>query len=402
MKVLLVEDDPQKLQIVAAMLRGLAISGLEIDSAHNAAQAKKELGRVQYDIMILDVALPLSAETKPHPSGGLELLRVVTRGTRFLKPKEIIGLTAYSALLEEAGDNFSRQLWTLVHFDPASEAWAEQTKAKVLYLHEMASEEKSPAYECELCVITALTDPELKALLRLGWKWKKSACRDDVSQYWEGEFSRDGELFRVVAACASRMGMPASTALAMKMICKYRPKYLAMIGIAAGVRGGCSLGDVLVADPSWDWGSGKFVDVEGKTVFEAAPDQLSLDGFLKVRISALSQDNLMLEGIRSQWQGETVNTLLRLHIGPVASGAAVLADQEHTAVIRAQHRKVIGIDMEAYGVFAAATEASRPQPLPLVIKGVVDFADKEKADSYQAYAAYASAAVLEALVTKYL
>jgi nucleoside phosphorylase len=58
--------------------------------------------------------------------------------------------------------------------------------------------------------------------------------------------------------------------------------------------------------------------------------------------------------------------------------------------------------MEAYAVFAASDEAPLPQPKAFVLKGVCDFADDEKNDSLQSYAAYTSASALRALVETYL
>lgn len=96
-----------------------------------------------------------------------------------------------------------------------------------------------------------------------------------------------------------------------------------------------------------------------------------------------------------------MGTVLRMHVGPMASGPAVLADRDHAPLIQRQHRKVLRIDMEAYAIFGAAEQASRPRALPFVIKGVVDFADPSNNDSRQAYAAYVSASLLKAFMEKF-
>nr|UVY99791.1 hypothetical protein K4M19_00101 [Agrobacterium fabrum] len=57
--------------------------------------------------------------------------------------------------------------------------------------------------------------------------------------------------------------------------------------------------------------------------------------------------------------------------------------------------------MEIYGIYAAAHAASSPQPTFLAVKGVCDFADPDKADGYQRYAAYSSAQVLRLLLERY-
>ena len=394
MKVLVVEDDAEKLQMVAEMLHAIDDGSIEIETAHNAAQAKKELLATQFDVMILDVLLPASAEMRATPTGGTDLLRAIERNVRYKKPREIIGLTAYTDLVAQVGSNFTSQLWTLIHFDRTSDAWAKQIARKIRYLLSAGKTASAIEYGCDLCVLTALYDPELKALLRLPWNWKELDRECDASQYWVGQYQKDGETRKVIAASATKMGMPAAASLSMKMILTFHPKYLCMVGIAAGIRGNCSLGDVLVADPCWDWGSGKFKEDHGITTFEAAPDQFALEAFAKSRLKALSQNHAELEQIRSNWPGEPIETVLQMHVGPLASGASVLSDAEHAAIIKKQHRKLVGIDMEAFGVFAAADEAPLPRPIPFVIKSVVDFADKHKEDSHQAYAAYTSVSVL--------
>jgi nucleoside phosphorylase len=60
-------------------------------------------------------------------------------------------------------------------------------------------------------------------------------------------------------------------------------------------------------------------------------------------------------------------------------------------VQKAQHRKLLGIEMEAYGVMCAADDLPTPQPRAIVLKGVSDFADSAKSDAFREYAAYVSA-----------
>jgi nucleoside phosphorylase len=57
--------------------------------------------------------------------------------------------------------------------------------------------------------------------------------------------------------------------------------------------------------------------------------------------------------------------------------------------IRQNWRKVIGVEMETYGLYRAAHESAF-RPLFLAFKSVCDFA-ASKTDDYQPYAAYTSA-----------
>jgi nucleoside phosphorylase len=205
-----------------------------------------------------------------------------------------------------------------------------------------------------------------------------------------------------VAASASRMGMTAAAILSMKMINHFRPRYLAIVGILAGVGGRSSLGDIIAADPCWDWGSGKY-QVKGRLrQFAAAPYQVNMNSFLRSKLSLLTSNQSEFDEIRRGWPGRKMDTVLRMHIGPVATGASVLEDPKIAESILQQHRKLIGIEMESYAVLAAADEAPLPQPKAFALKSVCDFADTDKNDEYQQYAAYTSAATLRVFVERYL
>jgi len=78
-------------------------------------------------------------------------------------------------------------------------------------------------------------------------------------------------------------------------------------------------------------------------------------------------------------------------MGPVASGAAVIQDKTVIDEIVARNRKLIGVEMETYGVYLAANATRGPKPLAMSSKSICDFGDLGKNDDYQKYAAYTSA-----------
>ncbi len=108
-----------------------------------------------------------------------------------------------------------------------------------------------------------------------------------------------------------------------------------------------------------------------------------------------------MERIRTGWKGEKPQELKAL-VGPVASGAAVLAWRPAMEEIAKQHRKLIGVEMETYGVFMAARVCSHPRPLAFSAKSICDFGDESKQDGYQRYAAFTSAQFLFEFAKAYL
>jgi nucleoside phosphorylase len=197
------------------------------------------------------------------------------------------------------------------------------------------------------------------------------------------------------------MGMVSAALMAASLISELRPRYLVMPGICAGVKGKAKLGDVLLADPSWDWQSGKRTsDKNSNTQFAIAPHQLGIPSSVRAHVEQLRADIEALQGIAKEWKDATPGRL-SIVIGPMASGSAVLAHGKVIEEIRTQHRELCGIEMEAYGIYAAAHSASTPQPIALALKSVCDFGDAEKNDQFQRYAAYTSAQVVRLLFERF-
>lgn len=403
-RILVVEDDEIKLRrIVSALTAVHGIQKSDIHVALDANSAKKLMREAAFDLVVLDIALPRTQGEIPTPDGGIGLLQEVLERDVYRRPREVVGLTAFPEVRDSAGPQFAEDLWQIIQYDSASNTWAEQLQRKVRHiLIAKAVPEGIPSHDIHLGIITALPSPELSAVLSLPWHWKPVDQHADGTVYHRGHFERGSQQYSVIAASAARMGLAPAAALSMKMIHRFKPRYLAMAGIAAGLKDECSLGDIILADPAWDWGSGKMAIDNGKPVFEQAPHQLGISSFIRGKATLLANDEVQLDGIRRGWPGLKPNFSPKLLIRPLASGASVLANSAFVEELKSQHRKLTGIDMETYGVYSAADEAPLPQPKAFSLKAVCDFADAAKNDEYQAYAAYVSATALQVFVERYL
>ncbi|MCY1022708.1 hypothetical protein [Pyxidicoccus sp. MSG2] len=405
LKTLVVDDDADKRQRLCAALEG--VQGFDmagVDTVTDVAAARRKLTETTYELLVLDIALPPRADKDVEPEAGLGLLDEITSPrSRLRVPAHIIGVTGFEHLFTEGVNRFSSRLLTLVHYDAASDEWEQRLQARLRQiLAAQDSRAREPLqHQSTLAVLCALP-MELAAIQRLPWNWKQHNAPGDHTIYWRGTYRRDDEERVVYAAECPRMGMPNAAVFAMKLIHAFRPRYLAMAGITAGIRKKTELGNVIVASPSWDGGSGKWTIQGDEPRFLAAPHQLSLDVTLREQFKALGKDVETLARIKAGWPGEAPSTELRVHVGPLVSNASVLADKVSAERLQGQHRELLGVEMEAYGVFAAAEESSAPSPTPLALKAVVDFADGKKNDRYQPYAAYTSAQVLRHFAEKYL
>jgi len=58
--------------------------------------------------------------------------------------------------------------------------------------------------------------------------------------------------------------------------------------------------------------------------------------------------------------------------------------------------------MESYSVAYSAQNSKQPQPKAIIIKSICDFADNEKSDQYQKFAAYTSSGYAKYLLENHL
>ncbi len=397
-RVLLVDDSERKLELVTSAIReAVGTANADIHIARNTNEAALALEAHSFELMILDLNLPMRAGEEPKQDAGNRLLRQLLRGgPRFRRPVHILGLTGYDELHRNFGPQFEAEGWQLIRFDETSVAWAEALQNKVRHIAEAIGPFGGFDYDYDIAVITALKGIELEAVLRLDGHWESLERPGDPTRYHAGVWSRGGKSARVVAAAAIEMGMPAAASLATKMIIGFRPRYLAMVGIAAGV--GLNFGDIIVADQSWDYGSGKLKQggsCDAESIFSPAPNYIPLDPTLKEKAETfIGSRRDLIAAIQSSWQGNQVNSVLKAVVGPMASGAAVVEHEEKIKEIREHNRKVIGVEMETYGIYLAARTAPQPRPFVFSVKSVCDFGMPPKTDEYQRYAAFTSASFL--------
>lgn len=403
MRVLIVDDDEVKRTDVRSVLdEALGILPASIHSIDNYIDACEYLEREQVDLLILDLLLPRDPGAEPELNWGIEIARLLCDANRRLRqPRYVVGLSAFTNTNPDVVAAFQQEGWDLLQYSAASDEW--RARLSRIVSHNiaaiLASEAEEACYQTDLAVITALTHCEHEALLALPLSLEKTLVRGDEDVYYTGTYTSGADSRKLITASAVQMGMPASTALAMKVMCRFKPRFVAMCGIAAGVKG--NFGDILIADQTYDYGSGKSIAGVFGTQFEPAPDPIPIDPFLGRRLAEFRTNQSMLNEIREGWR-DRVSTPLQAHFGPLASGAAVLQNRWQINAIKRGQRKLIGIEMEAYGLFMAARLAPFPKPKVFVAKSICDFGDRRKSDDFQSYAAYTSAQFVYRFACNYL
>lgn len=250
-------------------------------------------------------------------------------------------------------------------------------------------------FKSDVGIICALEHPELAAVISAvggAGKWQEVGDARHAHLYREARLAtKAGAPLRIVATTSTSMGLTAAAIATTQLVLQFRPRLVVMIGIAAGTRtGGKQFGDVLVADPSVDYNSGKVILAEGIREFQPDPYPIGLNPRLRSVLHKYRGPHPIFGEIRGRWKGVPPAGGNCLHVGPVGAADQVIDDATRVLEIQKNWRKLIGVEMETYGVYRAVDEAPEPKPRVASFKAVCDFA-AEKTDSWQDYAAFVAA-----------
>jgi nucleoside phosphorylase len=394
LRALVVDDDESKLQIVSQALNSACAS--EVTTARSVVDALKWLESTRFDLLVLDVALPMRGDGHAEMDGGTRVLEsLFLRPDRYNVPSEIVGLTAYQEALDAAADRFASHRLTMLLFHAAREGWVKALGNVARRAASASPPESAHLHRTDLVVLTALMDPEMQAITSIPWGWEPVHAERDHSLYWEGR-AKSGR--SVVAALCGRPGLPHAAIAAVKAIELFAPKVLVLCGVMAGVKSRVGIGDVVVADSCWDWGSGKWAEPEGSLEFRGAARHISINVEIRERVRRAMGDHVRLSGLGAGWRGQCPDNAPRVRLGPVASGASVVASKAVLDHVITQQKDVLGLEMEGFGVACAGEECRAPRPRVVIMKSVCDFGDHTKDDRFQAYASHCSAHALELLI----
>jgi nucleoside phosphorylase len=399
MRVLIVEDDQGKAASISKSVREGGLGIEEVTVAPDVMNARENLSHGGFDILLLDLQIPIRFGEKAIGSGGGEMLHWLARRVE-RQPDHIVAVTSYEVpgptarLLNEWGV-------PVVHAEPSKEDWREFITGYIRRISRKAqtgSHERLVDEDVADCVVLTAVDVEHEHAVREYGVPRAPVLKGGVN--WNvGTVSEAGRDLRVVVAQSNQMGMPAASVLAMKSIALWRPRLILMAGICAAVRNSANYGDLVVPDPCWDLGSGKLGE-EGIL----HPDPRSIELRESIRSVLLSgKVSAPLAHWRDEWIAEKPDTVPKLHLMPGASGAAVLADGSTAAELKSHARKAVGIDMENYGFYYACSNCGiSPQPAFFSVKSVVDFADPDKNDKFQNFGASLSAKFSKWVMLRYL
>jgi adenosylhomocysteine nucleosidase len=334
MKILLIEDSQEKRDVVIGFLeKHIFIRNLSVDVAAFMSEASALVLSIQYDLIITDLMLPFIDGGKAIDA-GLEITKLITK-SQLNSKSYIIALSQYSEIVNDQKEAFENAGVILLHYASEDGNWRD---GLLSYIRRISCDGN-----LDFVIICALPE-ERNAFTQSSATIKAR----EVSHGLDLEYLNIGNSNGACVLLPS-MGLVSASIVTSRILEKFNPKIVAMSGICGGFVSNSEMGQLLIANPCWEYQTGKWV----KDGFQMEPYQVELDENIRLILTTLSQEDAILDELEPRHGSTRPSKTSQPKIAPFASGSAVISNKENLDSVMEQHRKVAGLDMELYGVYKA-------------------------------------------------
>ena len=365
-------------------------SDVEFTYVTDAQEGYRKLSNSNFDLVLLDVVLPLGIDDEPSEDGSLWFVNEVQEKIDRSVARRIVGTTQFAESIPRVEGVFREYLLDVIYVTNDDGKWKRQLRYALDYSRSKATQSsltvQNEIGDVDVAIVTALGIPEFNEVTDAIGGGEPFLIKETNESWLFKRMDFSGRQVSVVAACANEMGMPSMAAMVTRLCVACRPKNLILCGIMGGNSKHVALSDIVAVEITWDIRAGKITE----TGFEPDIKEQRCNQNLLNLLRHIVDDQALREMYRS-WDGERPGQPPRLLAGAVACSPAVIADSSIIADLERRMRKILGVEMEAFGCYDAVHRLGDLAPKTLCIKSVCDLGDKNKNDNYQRYCAYLSA-----------
>ncbi len=258
-----------------------------------------------------------------------------------------------------------------------------------------------PPQPCDLAILTVI-EIELRHVLRAFDIQPQRVQVIDRRQYWETKIlsKQTGKQLRIVVGNIARAGLVPAALRTTRFLRDFDPTMVLLVGIAAGCRDDLRIGavvlprNILNVSQTEEHATGKKFRTDHHKPSSEVSDMLqswSVDPAEHAKLAGNILGNPPKFG-----EGSTDHRGPELHDAPVASdsviacGDMLVRDAKLFPTLKALDPQVRAFEMESGGMVMAIEDSGRRAKW-LQIRGISDFGDEKKHNSWQPYAAAAAA-----------
>jgi deoxycytidine triphosphate deaminase len=240
----------------------------------------------------------------------------------------------------------------------------------------------------DFALVTALPK-ERDALLKHLDSCEKKEFDLDPLTYYRGRIyiPTRNDYYEVVVIMPLGMGNVKASFASMDGFTRWRPANVILAGIAGGVSGKVTLGDIVVADFVYYYELMKRMPRNEQIRGQFFPSDRLLYGRA---LGNKANDWISKIGIKRPNTPQMDTSSPKVHFGAIGSGEKIIADERALKQLLKTCPELLAVAMEGAGVAGAASYQLRPRFLE--IRSICDYANVNKNDDWQEYAAEAAAA----------
>lgn len=180
LKILIVDDNPSKqYSIKKSLNEDSNISFEDMTVACCTKDARRNLYQTQFDLMILDLVLPIEEDGKADAKNGIKLLQEISTNPSIKPPLYIVGLSGFNDLIFEYNDQFKEKLWHLIAYQEDSYEWQSKLNSIVQHLIKVRQDFLNASLENQFDVLFDKLTSQNYPVVFLGHDWK-TICKNII------------------------------------------------------------------------------------------------------------------------------------------------------------------------------------------------------------------------------
>lgn len=399
-RILIMDDDVAKISRIESVLRGMCMVDIQnIEVARSLNSGRQKLKDNFYDLLILDLVLPVNDEEPIEPGKSENFINELHRIGRLKKPIYVIGLSQYEDKVVANTSKYENKLWKLIHYNLGKDDWEQilqNAVEAILSTKEQLLANLQNKNKYDIGIICALSEEFEQMKLASRLKWEKITIEGVSNDFFSASLRTElGRTLKIIAGRDNMPGMQAASVMASCMFSLFNIEALFMTGICAGFKKSpddpINFGDIFIAESEYDYGSGKLCESEDGSFFKKNPKMLECDFDLKGKMNTFIEErhpeSLIMQAL-SRVNLNLMNKIPSIHFNPGACGSYVVTNIGFMKDLLKDNQKLRGLDMEGYGLYMTAHILGKKC---MMIKSISDFADSKKGDTYHKMCSYSSA-----------
>lgn len=399
-KILIMDDNTDKINRIISVLTGMCmVSANNIDIARSLNSGRKKLSENFYDLLLLDLVLPVDDDEPIEPGKSENFIDELSRIGRFKKPVYVIGLSQFEDKVVANTVKYENKLWKLIHYNLQKDDWEQilqNAVEAILSTKEQLLTSILNKNKYDIGIVCALSEEFEQMKKASGLEWKKVNVQGISNDFFAANLRTEvGHTLKIIAGRNNMPGMQAASVMASCMFSLFNIESLFMTGICAGFKkegeDSIDFGDIFIAESEYDYGSGKLCESDDGSYFKKNPKMIECDFDLKGKINTFIEEKHP-ENLISRALGKENLDLMKkvpsIHFKPGACGSYVVANKGFMKDLLKENQKLRGLDMEGYGLYMTSHILGKKC---LMIKSISDFADSNKGDTYHKMCSYSSA-----------